>query len=65
MEPMFHPFVLALRSGQIVSPFILFSDRILEKPLEINHNYGLRIWDCGLACNDLIGLSHAFSPEEA
>jgi hypothetical protein len=37
MEPMLHPLVLALRNGQIVSPFILFSDRILEKPLEINH----------------------------
>jgi hypothetical protein len=45
---MLHPLVLALRSRQIVSPFILFSDRILEKSPEINPNYGLRISDRGL-----------------
>jgi hypothetical protein len=34
---MLHPLVFALRTGQIIPPFVLFSDRILENPLEINN----------------------------
>jgi hypothetical protein len=47
---MLHPLVLALRSRQIVSPFIIFSDRILEKFAEINPflDCGFRNADCGL-----------------
>jgi hypothetical protein len=33
-----HPLVLALRIGQKVSPFLVFLDRILEKPVESNTN---------------------------
>jgi hypothetical protein len=33
---MLHSFVLTLRSGQKIPPFIHFSDRILEKFDEIN-----------------------------